>query len=257
MLRDIEQAMWYINMAAAGVLFARLCAQKLVRAYPFLFAYLFADALEQIAASAFAERRHIYTEIYFAGQTVKVALAIFVVLELYELALAQQPALARFGRRMLGYLFSIAVAFGLVNLLLEFGAADRKRGAFLVSFLRIERSVDLVAFIVLILIVGFLLWFPVRARRNVAIWLGGFLLYSFSRWTGLLLTNRFPQLTHELSIAMLAASLACVVGWSLLLKRTGEKEIVVTGHAWDRAQAERLSVQLDAINSRLVRMARY
>jgi hypothetical protein len=244
-------------VAAAAVLFARLCAQRLVRAYPFLFAYLFADALEQIVASAFAERRRIYTEIYFAGQTLKVVLAIFVVLELYELALAQQPALARFGRRMLGYLFSIAVAFGLVNLLLEGGAGDQKRGFLLVSFLRIERSVDLVAFIVLILIAGFLLWFPVRARRNVAIWLGGFLLYSFSRWTGLLLTNLFPQLTHELSVAMLAPSLACVVGWSLLLKRTGEKEIVVTGHAWDRAQAERLSVQLDAINSRLARMARY
>ena len=256
MLHDIEQAMWYINMAAATVLFARLCAQRLVRAYPFLCAYLFADALEAVA-SAFAASPHIYTEIYFVGQTVKVALAVFVVLELYELALAQQPALARFGRRMLGYLFSIAVAFGLINLLLEFGAADRKRGAFLVSFLRIERSVDLVTFIVLILIAGFLLWFPVRARRNVAIWLGGFLLYSFSRWTGLLLTNRFPQFTHELNVALQAASLACLVGWSLLLKRDGEKEIVVTAHTWDRAQAERLSVQLDAINSRLVRMARF
>jgi len=260
MVRDIEQAMWYINLAAAVGLFARLSTQRLVKAYPFLFAYLFVDTLETIVAivaSAVAGRHRIYAEIYFVGQTMKVALAIFVVLELYELALAQQPALARFGRRMLSYLFSIAVALGLVNLLLEFGGADRKRGAFLVSFLRIERSVDLVAFIVLILIAGFLLWFPVRARRNVAIWLAGFLLYSFSRWTGLLLTNLFPQLTHELSVAMLAPSLACVVGWSLLLKRTGEKEIVVTGHAWDRAQAERLSVQLDAINSRLVRMARY
>jgi len=68
---------------------------------------------------------------------------------------------------------------------------------------------------------------PVRTRRNVAVWLGGFLLYSVSRWTGLLLTNRFPQLTHELSVAMLAASLACFIGWSLMLNRGGEKEIVV------------------------------
>jgi hypothetical protein len=223
MLHDIEHAMWYINMAAAAVLFARLCAQRLVRAYPFLFAYLFADALEQIVASAFAERRHIYTVIYFAGQTVKVALAIFVVLELYELALAQQPALARFGRRILGYLFSVAAGF---YLLLVFDGADRKRGALLVGFLRLERSLDLFAFIVLISIAGFLLWFPVRVRRNVAVWLGGFLLYSFSRWTGLLLTNRFPQLTHELSVAMLGASLACVFGWSLMLTREGENEII-------------------------------
>jgi hypothetical protein len=48
---------------------------------------------------AFAQNRQVYTEIYFLGQTVKVGLAIFVILELYQLALAQQPALARFGRR--------------------------------------------------------------------------------------------------------------------------------------------------------------
>ena len=227
MLHDIEQAMWYINMAAAVVLVTRLGAQGLVRAYPFLSAYLVADTLEQIVASVFVQRREIYAEIYVVGQTLKVALAIFVILELYGLALAQQPARARFGRRMLGYLFSIDVVFALVNLLLEFDGADRRRGALLVGFLRLERSVDLFALIILILMAAFWLRFPVRARRNVAVWFGGFLLYSVSRWTGLLLTNRFPQLTHELSVAMLAASLACLIGWSLMLTREGEKEIVV------------------------------
>jgi hypothetical protein len=54
MQHDIEQAMWYINMAAAVVLLARLGVQGLVRPYPFLFAYLFADTLEQMVALAFA-----------------------------------------------------------------------------------------------------------------------------------------------------------------------------------------------------------
>jgi hypothetical protein len=130
--------------------------------------------------------------------------------------------MARFGGRMLVYLFAIDGAFGLISLLLEFEGADWKRGALLVSFLRLERSVDLFALIVLISIAGFLLWFPVRVRRNVAIWLGGILLYWSSRWMGLLLTNRFPQLTHELSVTMLAASLACLIGWSVMLKRPGE-----------------------------------
>jgi hypothetical protein len=227
MLHDIEQAMWYANTAAAAVLFARLGAQGLVRAYPFLFAYPFADTLEQIALSVFAQPPDLYAEIYFVGQTVKVALEIFVVFELYQLSLAQQPALARFGRRILGYLFSIAVVFGLIAMLLEFDGAHWQRGTLLVGFLRLESSVDLVAFGVLILIAGFLVRFPVHARRNVAVWMGGFLLYSVSRWTGLLLAFRFPQLTHELSVAMLAASLACFIGWSLMLKREGEKEIVV------------------------------
>jgi len=29
---------------------------------------------------------------------------------------------------------------------------------------------------------------------------------------------------------MLAASLGCLIGWSLMLEREGEKEIVVIGH---------------------------
>ncbi|HEY7338514.1 MAG TPA: hypothetical protein VH639_26745 [Bryobacteraceae bacterium] len=258
MLLAIERALWYVNMAAAAVLFVRVYAQGLVKAYPFLFAYLFTDALEEVVALSFANphRKTLYAEIYFAGQTAKAVLAVFVVLELYQLALVQQPALARFGRRMLGYLFSIAVAIGLVNLLFEVAPATAKRNAFYVGFLGLERSMDLVAFIVLILISGFLLWFPVRARRNVALWLGGFMIYSFSRWTGLLLSALWPWLTHPSSVAMLAISLICTVGWIVLLKKAGEKETVVTGHAWDRAQAERLTVQLDAINSRLVRVAR-
>ena len=93
--------------------------------------------------------------------------------------------------------------------------------------MRLERSVDLFALIILILMAAFWLRFPVRARRNLAVWFGGFLLYSVSRGTGLLLTNRFPQLTHALSVATLAASLACLIGWSLMLTREGEKEIVV------------------------------
>lgn len=227
MLHDIEQAMWYTNIAAAVGLFVRLGSQGLVRAYPFLFGYLFAGTLEQILALVFAQRRNLYAEIYFVGQTVKVALEIFVVLELYELSLAQQPALARFGRRIPRYLFLIAAVFGLITLLFQSDDADRLRGALLVRLLRLERSVDLVAFGVLILIAGLLLRFPVRARRNVAIWMGGFLLYFVSRWVGLLLANSFPQLIDELSVAMLAASLACFIGWSLMLKREGEKEIVI------------------------------
>src|SRR5262249_18804286 len=105
------------------------------RAYPFIFAYLFTDTLEQIVALVFAQRRNLYyAEIYFVGQTVKIALWVFVVLELYELAQAQQPALARFCRRVLAYWFAIAVACVLINLLVEFEGADRKRALFSCAF---------------------------------------------------------------------------------------------------------------------------
>jgi hypothetical protein len=255
----VVQALWYLNIAASAVLFVRLYFQRLARIYPFLIAYLLAESLEQILALAFSghrdAQRDTYALIYFTGQGVRVILAILVVLELFDRALIQQPALARFGRRMLGYSFSLAVGIGLVNLLLDVGAASGDN-SLLIRFLRLERSVDLVAFVLLIVMSGFLLWFPVRAHRNAVYWLAGFMMYEFFRWTGLLLGNIWPQFNQNLNVAMLTVTLVCLAGWTLLLRPEGEKETVVTGHSWNPDQAERLTVQLNAINSRLARLVR-
>ena len=207
-----------------------------------------------IVAVVFARRRTVYGEIYFVGQAVKIALAIWVVLELYQLALAQQPALARFGRRTLDYLFALAVVAGLVNFFYTgFVAAS---GNYPTGFFRLESTIDLVTLVVLVLITVFLLWFPVRSTRNVAFCLGGFVLYSFQRWAGLLLAAIWPQSIHTFSIVMMAISLACLVVWGFALRREGEKRTIVTGHRWNPAEAERLSIQLHAINSRLESVAR-
>ena len=255
-LGQLERWLWYLNIGAAVVLLARLYAQQLAPLYPSLSAYLLADTLQQALELAFERNRMLYAQIYFAGQALKVALAIWVVLELYKLALAGQPALARFGRRTLGYLFFAAAAISAMGLFPDVGVSDN-RYPILLIFLRSERSVDLVTLVVLILMSGFLLWFPVRVRRNVAFCLGGFVLYSFQRWTGLLLISLLgPQSARLLSPWMLAASLACLLGWTLTLRREGESRIMVTGHRWNSAEAERLTVQLDAINSRLVRLVR-
>jgi hypothetical protein len=252
-LSPTEQALWYLNIAAALFLLVRLYSQQLVKIYPALFTYLAADALQQIVALTFRRSRTIYAEIYFVGQALKVALAIWVVLELYQLALAQQPALAKFGRRTLDYLFCFAVLIGLVNFLLEIGANPGKM-KYPTAFTRLESTVALITLVVLVLIAVFLLWFPVRASRNVALSLGAFVFYSFQRWSGLLLTTFWPLRTHELSIAMLTASFICLAVWGMALRRRGEVTTVITGHRWNPKEAERLTLQLDAINSRLVRL---
>jgi hypothetical protein len=254
-VKSVLQALWYLNMAASAALFVRLYFQRLAGIYPFLIAYLLAQSLEQVLALAFAKHLNMYARIYFAGQGVKAILVILVVLELFDRSLIQQPALARFGRRMVSYLFSVAVVIGLVNLLLDSGAASGPY-PLLARFLRLERSVDLVALVLLIVMSGFLLWFPVRAHRNAVYWLGGFMIYSFFRWTGLLLNNLWPQFNQNFSVVMLTVALVCVAGWTLLLKPEGEKETVVPGHSWNPEEVERLTVQLNAINSRLERLVR-
>src|SRR5215469_16782847 len=118
-LGDAELALWYLNIGAAGLLLLRLCTEQLAAIYSTVFAYLLADTIEQALGLALSQNQTWYGWIYIAGQAVKVVLGIGVVMQLYRLALAQQPALASFGRRMLGYFFGFAAVISAIALALD------------------------------------------------------------------------------------------------------------------------------------------
>jgi hypothetical protein len=154
-----------------------------------------------------------------------------------------------------GYFFAVAAGLAVLNVL--FGADAAKYHSWLGRSFAFERSMDLVDLAVLVLMSAFLLWFPVRTRRNTAICIGGFMVYSFQRWTGLLLADLWPAYTRQFSTAMLCVSLAVLAAWIVRLRRSGETVTVQTGHGWNPAEADRLRLQLDAINARLGRSARH
>src|SRR6185295_3076613 len=120
-----------------------------------------------------------------------------------------------------------------------------------------ERTIDSTILMVLLFISGFLLWFPVRVRRNIVVYMTGFVLFYFFRSAGLLVTNLLPY-THRglLSSVMEGLTLACLLVWIWGLRAEGELETTVTGHRWNAAAAGRLSVQLDEINTALSRFSR-
>jgi hypothetical protein len=245
----LENCLWCLNIGAAAALIARLYFQRLTRTYRLLVLYLAVDTLQSVLALIFVGDPAVPYLTYAAGQTLKVTLAIFIPMELFRLALVQQPALARFGRRMIGYFFAVAATLAALNVL--FGAGTSQGNRVLGGFLAFERSMDLVALAVLILMSGYLLWFPVRTRRNTAICIAGFVIYSFQRWTGLLLVDLWPDYQRQFSTAMLCVSLAGLTVWTILLRRDGETSTVQTGHRWNPEEADRLRLQLDAINARL------
>jgi hypothetical protein len=50
--------------------------------------------------------------------------------------------------------------------------------------------------------------------------------------------------------------MGCLLVWLLGLRREGESRTAVVGHLWNRAEADRLTEQLDAINDSLERLRR-
>lgn len=244
----------FADLAATLILIASLTFNGLHAVYRYFFAYLAADAIETSTALIFQQNHKLYAEIYFAGQALKMFLAVFVVLEIYRIALAGQPALARFGKRTVLYVLAAAAVIAAAGFWMDRGASSA-RPAVLREFASFERTMDAWMLVFLLMISVFIFWFPVRMKRNGVLYISGFMVYFLARSVGLLLSNVAPKLIAQLDTTMLAAQLLCLVLWTLALQPAGERVVTVIGHRWDPTAADRLKDQLSAINAALLRLS--
>jgi len=183
-------------------------------------------------------------------------MAVFVVQDLYRIALSDHPAMASFGRQSMLGVLAIASLLALSGLLLD-TAVPAGQLAEIHRFATFERSMNFVVLIYLLLISSLLLWFPIKVRKNIAVYIFGFVLYSVSRSFGLLLSNLLPeQATRPISTVLLGLTLLCLMIWILGIRREGERLIATPGYRRTPEAVRRLSAQLDAINSALARFGR-
>jgi hypothetical protein len=252
----LGQVLCFLDLSAILLLLLRLAWLKLYRGYRLLFVYFAVMAVEIALAAWIPQKTNLYAEFYFGAQSVLIVLAVCIVQDLYKQALELHPALATFSRR------SVLAVAAFAAVVAAFGAAlDRQvlpgQYANVHRFLAIERTLDLMILIFLLLISGFILWFPVKVRRNIVVYIGGFVVFHLSRTVGLLLTNLLPQRNLiPLSNAMQVVFLFCALFWSLGLRTEDLDSRTVAGHRWDPEAMKKLSGQLDAINSALSRFVR-
>jgi hypothetical protein len=255
-LSPLEQGLLYLSIAAKAALMLRLLLAKLYSTYRSFFLYLTLDLSESVILAIVPFGTKLYLWVYMVGHGVKVMVAVLVVLELYQVGLAAHPALSGFGRKTVGYVLGAAMVLAACGLRLD-SSVPQGQAPSLHYFLSFERTMDAWLLVFLVLISLFMAWFPVRLKRNVLIYLGGFVVYFLARSAGLLLTNMLPiNSTGPLSSAMLAVSLCCLLTWLATLRPEGEEATVVVGHRWNPSQMEHLTGQLNAINASLVRLSR-
>jgi hypothetical protein len=102
-----------------------------------------------------------------------------------------------------------------------------------------------------------LLWFPIKVRRNIVVYIAGFVVFAGARSFGLLLLNLLPQpATVIVSTILLAVTLLCLLIWIFGIRPEGERATATPGYRRDPEAMERLSRQLDAINATLARFVR-
>jgi hypothetical protein len=245
---------WWVELAATLILVASLAYHRLHLLYRFFFAYLAADAIETTAALIFHDDRRIYGEVYFAGQGIRMLLAVFVVLEIYRIALAGQPALARYGKTTVSYVLGTAAVVAVAGFWIDQDSGGRDAGVR--HFVTFERTMDAWMLLFLLMISVFMVWFPVRLKRNNFLYIGGFVIYFLARSLGLLFSNIAPALISKLDNWMVATQIMCLILWTIALQPAGERVTLEVGHRWDPEAAGRLKDQLSAINAALLRMSR-
>jgi hypothetical protein len=255
-MSGVERVLAYLNFIAELGLIWRLLQCGLHRRYRSLFIYWLAQALANVAILSIPNFTYLYLYVYWAAQTMNIFMAVFVVQDLYRIALSAHPAVASFGRRSMLAVLAIASFLALSGLLLD-TAIPAGQPAAIHHFATFERSMNFVVLVYLLVISSLLLWFPIKVQKNIAVYIIGFVLYSASRSFGLLLSNLLPeQATRPISTVLLALTLLCLMIWILGIRRENERVIATPGFRRTPEAVRRLSAQLDAINSALARFGR-
>ena len=256
-MQGFERGMVYLNLAAVVGLLFRLSWLGLFRIYRSLFFYLLAYTVQFLVTATVPFPSTLYGYCYIVGETANVVLSILVVLELYKLTLANHAALAVLGRKTMAFSMGLAALVATGGVMLDAPVLPGQ-SRFMHRFFTAERTMDFAILMFLLFITAFMMWFPVKVRRNIMLYVGGFVVFYLSRTFGLLMINLIPPRSiNVVTNVLLCLSFSCLTGWLFGLRRESEDITTTLGHRWNPAAMERLSGQLDAINATLVRFGRH
>jgi hypothetical protein len=110
--------------------------------------------------------------------------------------------------------------------------------------------------ILILLITGFVLYYPVPLGRNIPVYLIGYAVYFVTNATTIFIRNLGHYWSRPISDVQMVVYFTCLLFWLFALNRAGETKRVVVGHHWSPSDERKLLAQLEAINDSLLRSAR-
>jgi len=246
-----QQVLEVCQVALLIALCIKLGWSGLYRLYVFFFSYLVLEFLQALIPVFVPLRGYLYRDSYVVSQLLVICSYAFVVLELYSVILHNLPGIAGTARRYIRITLALAILVSLLPLSIE------KPPNTMTGYLFIlERPILSSLVVLLILISGFLVYYPIPLGRNVIVYLAGYTVYFLTNTTVALINNLGHFWNRPLSDVNMGVSVTCLLFWLLALSRQGEKARMVVGHQWNPGEEQRLLAQLEAINASLSRSRR-
>ncbi len=255
-----------VSAALDLALIVRLISLGLHQVYRIFCAFL---AFELVSAALVLFERYSALDNYLDYRLVWVTLrlgswilSIWMIYALLQAILRNLPGILKISRRVLSVVWPLSVGAALISAVPEYVASGA--GSTTATLDRLvaiafvcERVIASMVSLVLLLMLLFILWFPVRMPRNLALFSIGFVVY-FSAETFLFLLRSFYS--HE-SLALVGNGVTfilciCLVYWITFLNKQGEIAPVTLGHSWRLGRQTELMSDLEALNSALARAGR-
>jgi hypothetical protein len=186
------------------------------------------------------------------------------VYSLAKAVLAGLPGVFRFSKILLNLVFPLAILLALSTARGEYwitGASHYSdpRDRLLLIGAVVDRAISMAALLILVAILAFILWFPVKMPRNLAVISVGLVIYFGSK-TGLNLLRTYAtpgtisrSSTELLSTCASMVAVFCFLYWIVFIDAKGQTAQVRMGHSWHAAEQGRLIQQLESINLALLR----
>jgi hypothetical protein len=244
-----EYILTLAQIAAFATLIVLLLASGLARVYKCFFCYLAVELLETLLPFTISFRSVLYGWVYFAFECTKLCFYVLIVFELYSVLLRDLKGVARLARRY----SLVALGISVLLSLLVVAALPLPRSLLRKLFyVEIPIISSLVLFI--LLIAGFLAYYPIPLHRNALVYAIGYVVYFLSRTALLFIYNlKLQASARGLSTGLLYGGLGCVIFWAIFLSRTGEMRTLSVGSRWSPPERQQqVLLRLRELNESLL-----
>jgi hypothetical protein len=252
----VERSLWLFNVILCGVLAARFFQLKLASTYRFFVAYLLFNTIRGLLSWSFSLESVAYRNIWRVTQPIIWLLYILVVLELCSLVFKEYRGIQALGRWAVYGSLAISVCLSTITLVPSW-LRSRDPAFSFQRYLMVERGIDFGMVLLLLLILGFLILFPIQLSRNVIV---HSVLYSVFFMSGSMATLLVNVTGSGISIAvsswLMGISMACLIAWMTLISRRGEVTMMAIRKPLVTASEDRLIEQLANINATLLRASK-
>jgi hypothetical protein len=255
----------YLDLILACILIVRLIKLKFYSNYRPLIVFVTYEGLQALNyigmrdVPALGEDGLDYRLVWSVERWIAWFTAIWLVYSLLIAILKHLPGILRFSLRFLNITFCVAFVISLMTVWPEYVASNFVlgndwTGRFANLTFVLERATSFAELLVIISILAFVLFFPVRVPRNLAAISTGLCLTLFVRIGSLLIRTYLPALSsHFVGDSVEFVMAGCMAYWIFSLDKAGEEARVTLGRGWQTVPHDHLVRQLEAMNAALLR----